>query len=172
MTRVATPRTEATPAATPAGAVEHRRQSHPTQGGGRCRGREGHETKLVGTGRRGKGNPANSLASKKNNDLPHSTSMDNHVNTHTTVAVRARKLPLRPKSGKPAGTGRPAPTTYVAKPKKIAPSGTWSTSTRTTKSELQSRAIPTKTVKIVISDSWRTALNKSRDRAVHNQGGI
>ena len=79
MTEVATPRTEATPAATPAGAVEHRRQSHPVQRGGRCRGREGRETKLVGTGRRVEGNPANLIAIKENNDLPYSTSMTNRL---------------------------------------------------------------------------------------------
>ena len=57
MTEVATPRTEATPAATPTGAVEHRSQGHPIQGEGRCQGQEGHETKIVGTGRSVEDNP-------------------------------------------------------------------------------------------------------------------
>ena len=146
MTEVATPSTEATPAATTTDAAQRRRQSHPVQGGGRCRSQEGHNG-------------------------PHSTSKDNHVNTKITTAAGAKKLPKRPKSGKPAGTGRPAPTTYVVKPKKTTPSGTRPTSKKTAKGKPQKRAIPMDPIKIVISDSWRTVLNKSQDHAVHNQGG-
>ena len=112
------------------------------------------------------------IAIKENNDLPYSTGMDNHVNTNTTVAAGARKPPPRPKTGKPAGTGRPAPTTYVVKPKKIVTSGSWSASTRTIENRSQDRAILAKPEKIVISGSWRTVENRSQDCAVHGRGGI
>ena len=46
------------------------------------------------------------------NDLPSNTGMDNRVNT-ITAAAGARRAPTRTKTGKPAGTGRPAPATYV-----------------------------------------------------------
>ena len=139
MTEVATPRTEATPAVTPAGAVEHRTQGRPVQGGGRCQGREGHETKFVGTGISVEGNPANLVAIKENNDFPCSTSMVNRTNT--TAAAGARRPPPRAKTGKPAGIGHPAPTTYVAKPKKIVTSGSWPASTRTVENRSQDRAV-------------------------------
>ena len=121
MTEVATPRTEATPAVTPAGAVEHRSQGRPVQGGGRCRGREGHETKLVGTGRSVEGNPANLIAIEENDDLPepplHETN-NYHFETVIKKKSTVRRLYMigkirRVRVKQPVTAARPSPTTYL-----------------------------------------------------------
>ncbi len=134
MTEVATPRTEATPAATPKDAVEHRRRGRQVHGGGRIRGRKGHKTRVAEPGRSMGDNPTNLTAIKENNDLPCSTDRSNHVNTKTTAAARARKPPPQPKTGKPANPGHPSPTTLV---QKTATPSLRSTSTRTTENRTQ-----------------------------------